>query len=80
MSGTLFALVLLGCYDAGDQCSRLEAPVRTFATRAACEQRQEAALVSDISLKADFPTVTAQCRAQIAGTKRSPRRLAARAD
>lgn len=78
MPGTLFALVLFGCADAGDQCVRLDSPVQTFATRAQCEQRQEAALLSDISLKADFPTVTARCRAQIAGRAPQPRRLAAR--
>lgn len=80
MPGTLFALVLLGCSDAGDQCSRLAAPVQTYATRAECERRQEAAQLSEVSLKADFPTVTAECRARMAGSKPGARRLAARSN
>lgn len=66
MPGTLFALVLLGCSDAGDQCQRLAGAPQTFATRVECERNQEAALLSDVSLKADFPTVTARCRLQTA--------------
>lgn len=78
MTGTLFALILLGCSDAGDQCARLEAPAATYATRAECERQQEVALMSDVSLKADFPTVTAQCRAQSASTRSPGRQLALR--
>lgn len=69
MPGTLFALVLLGCSDAGDQCVRLATPQQSFTTRGECERNQEAALLSDASLKADFPTVTARCRLQAAVRK-----------
>lgn len=80
MPGTLFALVLLGCSDTGDRCARLEGPTPTYATRAECERQQEAALQSDVSLKADHPMVAAQCRAQTARNRTPLRRLAARAD
>lgn len=66
MASPLFALILLGCTDAGDGCARLDAPVQTYQSRAECEQKQEAALQSDASLRADYPVVTAQCRIQTA--------------
>ncbi|WP_157812500.1 hypothetical protein [Novosphingobium kunmingense] len=77
MAGPLFALILLGCTDAGDGCTRLEAPVQTYETRAECEKRQEAALQSDASLRADYPVVTAQCRIHTAARAKTPKRLLA---
>lgn len=71
MAGPLFALILLGCTDAGDGCTKLDAPVQTYETRAECESRQQAALMSDASLRADYPTVTAQCKVQTAARKKS---------
>ncbi len=69
MAGPLFALILLGCSDAGEGCTRLGAPVQTYESRAQCEASQEAALQSDASLRADFPTVTTKCRVQTAAAK-----------
>lgn len=77
MAGPLYALILLGCTDAGDGCTRLEAPAQTYESRAECETRQETALQSDASLRADYPVVTAQCRIQTAARKKAPKRLLA---
>lgn len=80
MAGPLYALILLGCTDAGDGCTRLNTPVQTYETRAECESRQQAALMSDASLRADFPTVTAQCKIQTAARMKSSSRQFALGD
>ncbi|MCJ1962390.1 MULTISPECIES: hypothetical protein [Novosphingobium] len=63
MSATLIALALFGCSDDGTACRRLEAqaPVATFQTRAECDRQLEDALETDAALRADAPTVYAQC-------------------
>lgn len=75
MTTTLFALVLFGCADDGQACVRLHAPAPTFATRSACEGQLEAALQSDVSLRADYPLVTGRCLAPQGGRRAlAPRR------
>ena len=57
----VFALVLLGCADDGTACERLAPPSEHFASKAACEAGQEAALQSSLALRADYPTVVSRC-------------------
>ncbi|WP_324698389.1 hypothetical protein ACLIMP_06960 [Novosphingobium aerophilum] len=61
MSVTLIALALFGCSDDGAACERLPAPLQTYESRAACAAGIEGALATDAALKADAPTVYAQC-------------------
>ncbi len=61
MSATLIALALFGCSDDGTACRRLEAPVETYQTRAECFGQLDEALETDSALRADAPTVYAQC-------------------
>jgi len=61
MSAALFALALFACSDDGTACERLQQPVLTFETRAACSARVDEALDSEAARKADAPTVYAQC-------------------
>lgn len=61
MSATLFALALFGCSDDGTVCERLAAPVHTYQTKAACTAQLDEALETDAAMRADAPTVYAQC-------------------
>lgn len=61
MSATLFALALFACSDDGTACQRLDTPVQTYETRTACDARIDDALGTEAALKADAPTVYAQC-------------------
>lgn len=61
MYGLTFALVLLGCSDAGDECEALQAQQAAFATRAECVAQIEPALMSDVAARADYPSVLARC-------------------
>lgn len=61
MSAFAYALVLLGCSDAGDECQALQAQQAAFATRAECTAQIESALNSDEAARADFPSVLARC-------------------
>lgn len=61
MSATLIALALFGCSDDGSACERLSAPVQTYESRAACTARLEDALSTEAAMKAEAPTVYAQC-------------------
>ncbi len=61
MSALIFALVLLGCSDAGDECQALQAQQAAFATRAECTAQIEPALMSDVAARADYPSVLARC-------------------
>lgn len=61
MSGIVYALVLMGCSDAGDQCRRLDYPGGRHHTREACMASTEAALQSPEAMRADFPSVFVQC-------------------
>jgi hypothetical protein len=59
----VFALVLLGFADEGTVCERLATPPQVYATKALCEAGQEAALQSDVALRADYPTIVSRCLA-----------------
>lgn len=72
MSAMTFALVLLGCSDAGDDCQALQAAQAAYATRAACTAGIEQAVMSDFAMRADYPVVTAKCVARLA--KAEPRK------
>ncbi len=61
MGVTLFALALFGCTDDGTACERLQAPARTFQTKAACTASLDSALDTEVARKAEAPTVYAQC-------------------
>ena len=61
MSTTLFALALFGCSDDGTLCRRLETPVGTYRTNAECTARLDDALATEAALRAEAPTVYAQC-------------------
>lgn len=70
MSALTYALVLLGCSDAGDECQALQARQAAFATRVECNSQIEAALNSDLAARADFPSVIARCELRSAQAKR----------
>ncbi|MGE4305382.1 MAG: hypothetical protein AB7E24_15280 [Novosphingobium sp.] len=61
MSATLFALALFGCSDDGTACQRLSTPVQTYETQAQCSAQLDEALGTDAAMRADAPTVFAQC-------------------
>lgn len=79
MSALTYALVLLGCSDAGDECQALQAQQAAFATRAECTAQIEAALNSDTANRADFPSVLARCEVRSAkastNRKTAPQRV-----
>ncbi|HKX80184.1 MAG TPA: hypothetical protein VJM34_16850 [Novosphingobium sp.] len=64
MSGLVYALALFGCSDDATVCERLNDTVKTFESRIACEMETASAIDSDLALRADFPTVIAQCMSQ----------------
>ncbi|MFM5908114.1 MAG: hypothetical protein ACKOPO_11115 [Novosphingobium sp.] len=64
MPALAFALVMLGCSDAGDACQTLQASQATYATRAECTARIDDALMSDAAMRADHPTVIARCESR----------------
>jgi hypothetical protein len=57
----IFALLLFGCADDGSQCEQLRAPAIQYEARITCEADAEMALQSEVSLRADYPTVEARC-------------------
>jgi len=61
MSATLIALALFGCSDDGKVCERLPGRVETYQTRAECFSQIDDALETDAAMRADAPTVYAQC-------------------
>lgn len=61
MSATLIALALFGCSDDGKVCERLSGRVETYQTRGQCFGQIDNALESDAAMRADAPTVYAQC-------------------
>ena len=61
MSATLIALALFGCSDDGTVCQRLETPVQTYETSQECTGKLDDALETDAAMRADAPTVYAQC-------------------
>jgi hypothetical protein len=61
MSATLIALALFGCSDDGTACERLRTPVATYQTREECTARLDEALMSENAMRAQYPTVFAQC-------------------
>ena len=61
MSATLFALALFGCSDDGTACQRLDTPVQTYHSRAACTAELDQALSTQAARRAEAPTVFAQC-------------------
>ncbi len=76
MSAITYALVLLGCSDAGDDCQALQAQQVAFATRTECTAQIEQALNSDLAARADFPSVLARCEVRISKAVRaSPNHL-----
>lgn len=62
MSGFVYALVLMGCSDAGDMCDRLAGKPALYRDQIACMADIDGALRSDRALRADWPTVVATCR------------------
>lgn len=69
MSALTFALVLLGCSDAGDECQALQAQQAAFATRAECTAQIEPALMLDVAARADYPSVLARCEVRTSKTR-----------
>ena len=67
MSGLIYALALFGCSDDATVCERLVDQSKMFESRVACRMETVTALESDLSLRADYPTVIARClsRAQL---------------
>lgn len=61
MSATLFALALFACSDDGTACERLQSPAQTYPTQAQCNARIDEALETDAAMRAEAPTVYAQC-------------------
>lgn len=61
MNATLIALALFGCSDDGSVCERLHIPVATFETRAECFARLDDAVQSEAAMRAEYPSVYAQC-------------------
>lgn len=62
MSSTVFALLLFGCSDDGSACQLLTAAQpRYYDSQVVCEADVDVALQSDVSLRADYPTVIAKC-------------------
>lgn len=61
MSTTLIALALFGCSDDGTACQRLGTPIETFATRTECSARLDDAVQSEAAMRAEYPTVHAEC-------------------
>jgi hypothetical protein len=72
MTGIVYALVLMGCSDAGEQCQRLDQPIGRHASQEACMAAVEAALESPVALRADFPSVFASCEATRDSRKPTP--------
>ncbi|MFM5929927.1 MAG: hypothetical protein ACKOPQ_03360 [Novosphingobium sp.] len=64
MPAFAFALVMLGCSDAGDECQALQASYATYANRAECAAHIDEALMSDVAMRADHPTVIARCESR----------------
>ena len=76
MSALTFALVLLGCSDAGDECQALQSQQAAFASRAECTAQIEPALMSDVAARADYPSVLARCEVRTSKAVRtSPNHL-----
>jgi len=61
MSGLVYALALFGCSDDATFCERLSDKTQDFQSRAACEMELVTSLESDLAIRADYPTVIAQC-------------------
>ncbi|MCJ2183401.1 hypothetical protein MTR62_11970 [Novosphingobium sp. 1949] len=61
MSATLIALALFACNDDGTSCQRLQTPVETYRTSGECFGHLDDILTSEAALRADAPTVYAQC-------------------
>ncbi|MEJ6010545.1 hypothetical protein [Novosphingobium aquae] len=72
MSALTFALVLLGCSDAGDECQALQTQQAVFATRAECTAQIEPALMSGIAARADYPSVLARCEVRTSKVVQTP--------
>jgi hypothetical protein len=64
MSGLVYAIVLLGCSDGGDNCQPVTVAPVEFAQRETCMANIEPALASDTAMRADFPTIVAKCEAR----------------
>jgi hypothetical protein len=60
-SSLAYAIVLMGCSDDMSICRETSRYNRVFATLAQCEQAQDVALMSDVALEIDYPTVAAKC-------------------
>lgn len=61
MSTTVFALLLFGCSDDGSACRQLAAQPKHYDSQAMCEADVDLALSSELSLRADYPSVVAKC-------------------
>ena len=61
MSSTVFALLLFGCSDDGSACQQLTAQPKYYDSAVVCEADIDFALQSDVSLRADYPSVIAKC-------------------
>lgn len=75
MSSTVFALLLFGCSDDGSACQQLAAtPPRYYDSQVVCEADVDVALQSDVSLRADYPSVVAKCvqTKELAALERGP--------
>ena len=63
MSTTVIALLLFGCSDDGSVCRQLAARPKYYDSQVMCEADVDMALQSDVSLRADYPSVVAKCLA-----------------
>ena len=65
MSGLFYALALFGCSDDASLCQRIDATgpaeARSYETKVACMADLGKALSSEPALRADYPSVIANC-------------------
>ena len=61
MSTLIFALALFGCSDDATVCERISTDLPRYETQVACNIAAETAVMSEEAMRADFPTVIAEC-------------------
>lgn len=59
MEKVLIILSMFGCSDAGTQCDLLDTRAEVFQSRAACEQRIESSMQTEMDVP--YPTIIANC-------------------
>lgn len=70
MGTGIFIMAIMGCGDAGAQCTAVTTVPTTYASREACMAATDEMLGRHDSL--DFPTIVAECRASKAKGAAAP--------